>query len=127
MAAANTSNSSVLSSLSTHVLNTSTGTPGRGVSVTLERPTNSKEWKLMFSDATDNDGRISGKQFPQLEEGVYRLTFDSEGYFAKQKIESFYPSVSITFKVSLATSGKGQHYHVPCLLSPFGFTTYRGS
>ncbi len=78
-----------------------------------------------MSNKTDEDGRLrdlldSGAAF---ETGVYRLTFDTEVYFARQQTEGFYPQVTVTFIVRDAA----QHYHVPLLLSPFGYSTYRGS
>jgi 5-hydroxyisourate hydrolase len=74
---------------------------------------------------TDADGRLKNLVQPgtDLAQGIYYLTFDVAAYFAAQRVESFYEEVTIVFKVLDAT----QHYHVPLLLSPFGYSTYRGS
>ena len=78
------------------------------------------EWTSLYHDTTNDDGRVKG--FPALSPGVYRLTFEVTSYYAAMDQECFYPEVKIAFKV-----GEGQHYHVPLLISPFGFSTYRGS
>ncbi|GBP64411.1 5-hydroxyisourate hydrolase [Eumeta japonica] len=104
-------------SISTHVLDTALGRPAEAVRTTLE----SLEPKGLQLDATTGkDGRI---HFPsgQLPSGTYRLRFDTEGYFAKQKSSTLYPYIEITFAV---TEG---HYHIPLLLTPYGYSTYRGS
>jgi 5-hydroxyisourate hydrolase len=113
-----------MSAITTHILDISSGSPARGVAVTLERQT-VENWEIIGKGATDADGRLrdlldSGEA---LQAGNYRLTFDTETYFANQQIEGFYPQVTIIFTVRDAS----QHYHVPLLLSPFGYSTYRGS
>ena len=113
--------------ISTHVLDTSRGVPAVGVAVILERlagPENSPTGELTRRK-TDADGRIP-ELLPNgrpLALGRYRLTFDTGSYFAGAGIEPFYPAVVVTFNVRDVT----QHYHVPLLLSPFGYSTYRGS
>jgi 5-hydroxyisourate hydrolase len=103
-----------MSSLSTHVLDATTGRPASGVPVRLERPDGS-----VAADArTDTDGRVA-KLAAGLDAGDYRLVFDTGGYFR----DTFYPQVVVTFSVT----GPEQHYHVPLLLSPFAYSTYRGS
>jgi 5-hydroxyisourate hydrolase len=105
-----------MATLSTHVLDTSLGRPAGGVAITLYG-----DGTELATAATDTDGRaadLGGNLAP----GVYGLRFDSGGYFAQRGIEGFYPEVLVTFTVS----GAG-HVHVPLLLSPFGYSTYRGS
>jgi 5-hydroxyisourate hydrolase len=82
-------------------------------------------WTNIGQGETDEDGRLKNLVPPEttLAEGVYYLTFDVAAYFAAQHVESFYEEVTIAFKVLDAT----QHYHVPLLLSPYGYSTYRGS
>ena len=113
-----------MSAITTHILDVSSGFPARGVPVTLERQTSSG-WELIGKGITDNDGRLRDLIAPdtKLSSGNYRLIFDTESYFQKQQIEGFYPQVTVTFVVRDAA----QHYHVPLLLSPFGYSTYRGS
>ena len=82
-------------------------------------------WKLLGKGTTNADGRIADL-LPDdfgLSAGVYRLIFDTAAYFASQQLASFYPQVTIVFKIE----DPAQHYHVPLLLSPFGYSTYRGS
>ena len=107
--------------ITTHVLDTAQGRPAAGVGITLERHDGS-EWREIARGATDGDGRLR-----TLMEGAervaakYRLRFDVGGYFAPAT--SFFPEVIIEFVVTDVE----QHYHVPLLLSPFGYSTYRGS
>ena len=113
-----------MSAITTHILDISAGCPAHGVPVTLERRT-TKSWEIVGKGATDEDGRVRDllASAAILPTGNYRLIFDTETYFAKQQIEGFYPQVTIEFTVRDAA----QHYHVPLLLSPFGYSTYRGS
>ena len=100
------------------------GKPAEGVPVSLEIQT-AGGWQLLGKGETNADGRI-GDLVPEtvsIEAGTYRLTFDTDAYFAARQVKSFYPSVSVVFKLE----NPGQHYHVPLLLSPFGYSTYRGS
>ncbi len=113
-----------MSAITTHVLDTARGRPAAGVAVILELQT-AQEWQLLGQGMTDADGRLHDllpAEFA-LAPGVYRLTFDTAAYFVAQQSESFYPLVVISFAVRDAL----QHYHVPLLLSPFGYSTYRGS
>jgi 5-hydroxyisourate hydrolase len=106
-----------MSTLSTHVLDTSLGKPAGGIRVTLMRGEQS-----LGEGTTDADGRA--RDFGKLlEPGDYRLRFDVEAYFQKSGRESFYKSITIDFVVFPGN----HHYHVPLLLSPFGYSTYRGS
>ncbi|HEY0658669.1 MAG TPA: hydroxyisourate hydrolase [Pyrinomonadaceae bacterium] len=113
-----------MSAITTHILDVSKGCPARGVPVALERQTGAG-WEIIGKGATDEDGRSRDLLDAEaiLQAGNYRLTFDTETYFAQQQIKGFYPQVTVVFVVRDAT----QHYHVPLLLSPFGYSTYRGS
>ncbi len=109
-----------MSTLSTHVLDTALGRPAQGIRVTLERADD-----LVGSGVTDAEGRVRDlhKKNAPLSEGTYRLTFYVAEYFSKAGRESFFPEIVVDFRI-----GKGaEHYHVPLLLSPFGYSTYRGS
>ena len=108
--------------ISTHVLDTSLGRPAQGVGVTLEIESG-EGWRVIGRGATNSDGRAADLSPGKLVAGKYRLRFDTAAYFSERNISSFYPSVEITFLVHDAA----QHHHVPLLLSPFGYTTYRGS
>ena len=111
-----------MSGITTHVLDTSRGCPAAGVPVVLERAVDSG-WQPAGRDTTDADGRASDLLSSAPEDGCYRLTFDTGTYFRAVGKAGFYPEVSVTFVVGDAT----EHYHVPLLLSPFGYSTYRGS
>jgi 5-hydroxyisourate hydrolase len=113
-----------MNGLSTHVLDTSRGRPASGIHVLLEVRTE-KDWREVGRAMTDGDGRVR-QLLPMgsaLTTGIYRLTFEIDTYFRTQGIQGFYPEASIVFHVRDAN----QHYHVPLLLSPFGYSTYRGS
>ncbi len=112
-----------MSAITTHILDISTGQPARGVPVTLEQQT-AVGWTIAGNGVTDDDGRLRDL-LPgvALTAGCYRLTFDTGAYFAQQAVAGFYPQVIVAFTVRDAAS----HYHVPLLLSPFGYSTYRGS
>ena len=112
-----------MSGITTHVLDTARGRPAAGVSVTLERTDGSGHWTLIGSGQTDGDGRLRSLLVTPPSAGTYRLTFDTRAYFEAAGTEAFYPRVAITF----STAEAEQHYHVPLLLSPFGYSTYRGS
>jgi 5-hydroxyisourate hydrolase len=107
-------------SLSTHVLDATSGRPAAGISVRLEAA-GDDGWTAAGGGQTGPDGRLSlaGDLFP----GVYRITFGSGDYFAGRQVATFYPEVTITFEVS----ARDEHTHVPLLLSPFAYSTYRGS
>jgi 5-hydroxyisourate hydrolase len=114
-----------MSRISTHVLDTAKGKPAAGVPVRLERQDSSSKWFSLGSQQTDQDGRCA-QLLPDgatLTEGVYRLTFDTASYFATCCVDGLYPAVEILFRVQ---SGE-THFHIPLLLSPNGYTTYRGS
>jgi len=106
--------------LSTHVLDATTGQPAAGVYVRLEH-VGKTDWQLVTQGETGPDGRL---RFPgDLDPGVYRLMFATMTYFGARGMDTFYPQVSITFEMT----ERAEHYHVPLLLSPFGYSTYRGS
>ena len=112
------------SAITTHVLDTSRGRPAAGVAVTLARKNADGAWSDVASGRTNDDGRVSDLLEPgKLAAGCYRLAFDTRAYFDASGTATFYPEVVVTFDVADAS----QHYHVPVLLSPFGYTTYRGS
>ena len=111
-----------MSGITTHVLDTSRGCPAVGVPVALERAVDSG-WQPVGRGTTDADGRVRDLLASPPEAGHYRLSFDTGAYFRAVGEAAFYPEVSVTFVV-----GHGEeHYHVPLLLSPFGYSTYRGS
>lgn len=109
-----------MSMLTTHVLDTSRGRPAVGVAVRLERPADDG---VLAEAVTDDDGRVGGLGPDELPPGPYRLIFQTGTYFASLGQESFYPRVAVEFEIA----DSGVHYHVPLLVSPYGFTTYRGS
>ena len=105
--------------ISTHVLDAALGRPATGVPVRLEGPAGSHP----VDAVTDADGRVAELAHDALEPGDYRLRFDTGSYFAASGRDAFYPEVVVTFTVA----DTAQHYHVPLLLSPFAYSTYRGS
>ncbi|MFI7383766.1 hydroxyisourate hydrolase [Streptomyces sp. NPDC049813] len=125
-------------SVSTHILDTSIGRPAGGVAISLAaRAGSGAAWVALGGSATDADGRC--KDLPALPEGTthVRLDFETEAYFDKKQADAqqdapanrdsvttgaFFPEVAITFAVT-----PGEHYHVPLLLNPFGYSVYRGS
>ncbi len=107
--------------VSTHVLDANAGRPAAGVAVSLSVHGVSGDWVTVETGETGADGRH--RFGAATEAGVYRLVFGTGGYFAARGVAAFYPEVTITFTVS----GAGGHYHVPLLLSPFAYSTYRGS
>ena len=114
-----------MSAITTHVLDVSVGRPAAGVEVLLEREHGEEVWDTVGQGLTDANGRL-GSLMPAdepLQGGVYRLTFSTGAYFASRDTVAFYPIVSIVFA---AAPGEA-HYHVPLLISPFGYSTYRGS
>lgn len=107
-------------SLSSHVLDTTRGRPASGVVAVLESLSEAG-WSELERWITDADGRARAKS--PIPPGVYRITFDTAAYFADQGVTGFYPCVPVVFEV---TDGS-QHHHVPLLVSPYGYSTYRGS
>ena len=112
-----------MNSISTHVLDTARGTPAVGVSVTLEIHSD-EGWRKAGTGVTNQDGRVIDLLVGvSLKSGRYRLTFDTRSYLAQFATTPFFPEVAIVFEVQDAK----RHYHVPLLLSPFGYSTYRGT
>ena len=113
------------SPITTHVLDTSRGYAAAGIRVTLEKQAKQSMWRKLAEDITDADGRCNKLFSPRtrLSKGVYRLTFETAQYFRSKRVQSFYPFVAVSFTVKATKA----HYHVPLLLSPFGYATYRGT
>jgi 5-hydroxyisourate hydrolase len=113
-----------MSPITTHILDISKGRPAAGVSVSLEQE-RAGSWQLVGSGSTDADGRVRTllPDGARLEPGQYRLSFETGEYFARDRIKTFYTSVVVSFTLEKPD----EHYHVPLLLSPFGYSTYRGS
>ena len=115
-----------MSRITTHVLDTSNGRPAEGVPVVLERAAPEGDgWELVGRGVTDADGR-QGELAPdgrRLAAGHYRLTFDTGAYFTRTGRRAFFPEVAVAF----AIEESAEHEHVPLLLAPYGYSTYRGS
>ena len=114
-----------MSAITTHILDLVSGLPGSGVPVRLERESESEGWQPIAEATTDADGRVKDlmSSTQALLAGNYRLIFDTGAYFSMRNTESFFAQITISFVVKDPL----QHYHVPLLLSPHGYTTYRGS
>ena len=114
-----------MATISTHILDVARGAPAGGVEVALASQNTDESWTELSNAWTDQDGRV--KPFflvsEPIQPGTYRLVFDTESYFTTLGVDSFFPQVSIVFRIDDAA----QHYHVPLLISPFGYSTYRGS
>jgi 5-hydroxyisourate hydrolase len=113
-----------MSAITTHVLDTARGRPVEGLAVVLECEREGG-WREIGRGVTDADGRVKALLAPgvSLAAGVHRLTFETGTYFAGQHVAAFYPEVAVVFTIT----DPAQHHHVPLLLSPFGYSTYRGS
>jgi 5-hydroxyisourate hydrolase len=121
-----------VSTISTHILDTSLGKPAGGVRVALERvhaAENTARGMAMSmpsgvaTASTDANGRIAAMSDSPIEPGTYHLRFDTAEYFSRTGCPVFYPEVVVTFRIDAAD----EHFHIPLLLSPFGYSTYRGS
>jgi 5-hydroxyisourate hydrolase len=115
----------VMKKISTHVLDMAQGKPAKDVPVRLERRELAGEWVRLGAALTDDDGRCNQllPESESLRAGLYRMAFDTASYHLSQNVEGLYPVVEITFQVREGET----HFHVPLLLSPHGYTTYRGS
>jgi 5-hydroxyisourate hydrolase len=114
-----------MSAITTHVLDTSRGRPAAGITVILEFRAGGIDWKRIGQSRTDAEGRAKDllPVSAHVDAGTYRLRFDTGAYFRALGVESFHPEVVIEFVIH----DVAQHYHLPLLLSPFSYTTYRGS
>ena len=111
--------------ITTHILDTARGKPASGMPVALDYLVSGRSWRRIGKGATDADGRVA-TLFPsgmRLQEGTYRLTFDTAAYFGSQNMMSFHPEVSVIFDVRDAS----QHYHIPLVADAIRIYTYRGS
>ncbi len=106
------------------MLNLETGLPSSQVEVVLEKNTNN-QWVKLNQQVTDSNGRITAlyPENKKLEQGIYKVTFKTEDWFKKNKQQTFFAEVPVIFKVD----GSVNHYHIPLLLSPYGYSTYRGN
>lgn len=114
------------SRITTHVLDTTAGRPAAGIAVELLARGDGgdgDDWRLVAASVTDADGRATRLGSETLAAGEYRLRFDTGAYFAARSVETFYPEIVITF----AVADDERHCHVPLLLSPFAYSSYRGS
>lgn len=113
-----------MSGITAHVLDLSVGRPAAGLRITLARGQGGPDFVEVTSVSTDRDGRVPDLTAGiGIDPGVYRITFESGAYFAARGQATLYPQVEVMFAVT-ATE---EHYHIPLLLSPFGYSTYRGS
>jgi 5-hydroxyisourate hydrolase len=116
-----------MSPITTHVLDTTLGKPARGIAVVIEISQAADRWTELASAVTDGDGRIARFAPPltALKPGLYRVRFFTGSYFRGMQVPAFFPEVDVIVQID----GPDQHYHIhiPLLLSPFGYTTYRGS
>ena len=112
-----------MSQITTHILDTTKGKPAAGITIVLYKGGND-EWTEIARGKTNSDGRIADllpkEQLLQI--GIYKLRFETKDYFDKDRIPTFYPYVEIVFDIQ-----SNDHYHIPLLLNPFGYSTYRGS
>jgi 5-hydroxyisourate hydrolase len=110
--------------VSSHVLDTALGQPAASVEIRFERLASNGGWTAIAQATTGPDGRAADLAAgAALDPGTYRLTFETAAYFARTARAVFFPRVEVVFRVE----GTAEHYHVPLLVSPFGYTTYRGS
>lgn len=113
-----------MSQITTHVLDTAKGIPASGISISLQRPLGEDKWENITSGITNSDGRVPDFLADDkiIAPGIYRMLFSTKAYFDKDGVKGFYPEVPVIFEIN-----DTQHYHIPLLLSPFGYSTYRGS
>lgn len=113
------------SPITTHVLDTAAGRPAEGVPLKLERRGPDGTWEPLAKGTTNADGRVGDllPESPRPAPGVYRMVFDTAAYFKARRVQGFYPTVEVVFELTQPR----EHHHIPLLLSPFGYSTYRGS
>lgn len=113
-----------MSQITTHILDTARGSPAAGVAVSLSLQV-ADAWQLLATGTTNSDGRAADllPADKPLPAGIYKIHFDTAGYFSSSDLPVFYPWADVVF----AINGDGTHYHIPLLLSPYGYSTYRGS
>jgi 5-hydroxyisourate hydrolase len=111
-----------MSTISTHVLDTARGIPAEGMTVRLERR-EGDGWLTLFEGVTNADGRVTDLAPNGIALGVHRMTFETGAYHEGLGLDGFYPEVRVCFVIAAAD----EHFHVPLLISPFGYSTYRGS
>ncbi len=111
--------------VSVHVLDTQSGTPGVGIKVHFDKKNTDGKWMKLTQQTTNSNGRIDSLLSPtsKLESGVYQVVFETTNFFAKKHQDTFFTDIPVEFKVT----NPDQHYHIPLLLSPFGYSTYRGN
>ena len=114
-----------MSPITTHVLDTAIGRPAQGIEIILDQKGTGESWTELGRGATNADGRLPSllPDATVLAAGIYRLRFLTDPYYANCGVRGFYPEVAVMFRIET----NGGHYHVPLLLSPFGYSTYRGS
>lgn len=111
--------------LSSHILDINSGRPAAGVTIVLSKMNTDKSWEVIDWRTTDSNGRVKDfleQKDGKTNKGTYKLTFLTASYFEALKQESFYPFIDVVFTIK-----DDNHYHVPITLSPFGYSTYRGS
>mmetsp|Transcript_54653 Transcript_54653/g.119821 ORF Transcript_54653/g.119821 Transcript_54653/m.119821 type:complete len:166 (-) Transcript_54653:86-583(-) len=109
--------------ITTHILDTANGSPASEVEIELEKWSSDGQWIRVGAGKTNKDGRCPGLHPDKLEPAVFRITFRPAAYFQRLGQACFYPEVAVNFEIQHVD----QHYHVPLLVSPFGYSTYRGS
>jgi 5-hydroxyisourate hydrolase len=114
-----------MSNISTHILDTSRGEPAAGIVVALDFRATADTWTRLADAKTDSDGRIKAllPAPKKPEPGIYRLRFETGAYFAWRNQPAFFPYVEVVFTIQ----DPARHHHVPLLLNPFGYSTYRGT
>ncbi len=113
-----------MSQITTHVLDTSKGIPAKGITIRLQKPAGNDQWEDIVNGETNDDGRIPGflPDDKVIEPGVYRMLFETKAYFESNQVDGFYPYAPVVFEIK-----DTEHYHIPLLLNPYGYSTYRGS
>ena len=111
------------SAITTHVLDTAIGRPASGVPVSLDQWIDGDGWRIISQSTTGTDGRVAAFGPAELPAGRYKVTFDTFSYFDSLGQPAFYPEVSVVFMLN----DPATQYHIPLVLSPFAYSTYRGS